>query len=391
MPRTAPARRGRPAFEVADIVRTHGDALTQRMPLSHVQKKALNAIARCRTAELGGHLDVCRACDYTHPAYNSCRNRHCPKCQALPAERWVAARQVRTLPVKHFHVVFTLPSELRALAAYRRKELFNALFAAASRTLQQLGRSRFGATLGITAVLHTWTRDLRFHPHLHCIVTAGGLAGDKSRWVRSHPSYLFPVRVMGALFRGKMMAALRRLHREDFFAGFDVFDIPDGFDRLMQRLASTSWVVYSKAPFAGPDHVFRYLGRYTHRVGIANSRLLAVTDHAVTFGTKHGKTVTLACDEFLRRFVQHILPHRFVKIRHFGLHAPANVKTRLATAHRLLSPADASTSHDHADNVSAIPWFELLRALVGRDVRDCPVCGCRLDTIPLSTPWHDSS
>ena len=391
MTHAAPASRGRPTFDVADIVRAHRDALAQRMTLSRVQNKALTDMAQCRTAALGGHLDVCRSCGYSHPAYNSCRNRHCPKCQSLPAERWVAARRVRLLPVTHFHVVFTLPSELRALAAYRRREVFGALFAAATRTLLQLGRSDLGATLGITAVLHTWTRDLRFHPHIHCIVTAGGLAEDNARWVHSHPRFLFPVHVMGSLVRGKMMAALRRLERDDVFAGFEPFDIPDGFDRMMQRLAATRWVVYAKAPFAGPDHVVRYLGRYTHRVGIANSRLLNVTGRAVTFRTKHGKSVTLAPLEFLRRLVQHILPHRFVKIRHFGLHAPANVNTRLVTAHRLLAPADSPAPDNHAAEPVAIPWYELLRNLIGRDVRECPVCGARLDPIALAPAYSDTS
>lgn len=371
-------RAGRPKYEIADIVREHRDALLRTVPLRFEQRRALEAMARCRTAALGGHVDRCTRCDFKRPSYNSCRNRHCPKCQALAQERWIHARSERVLPVGHFHVVFTVPSELHSLMAFRREELFGALFRAAAHTLAELARTKMDATLGITAVLHTWTRELRFHPHIHGLVSAGGLALDNSRWV-PRQGFLFPVKVLGALFRGKMMDAVRRLHRDGCFDGFDPFRDPEGFDRLMRRLAKHNWVVYSKKPFATSDHLFRYLGRYTHRVGIANSRLLAVDERHVTFLTKQGCTTTLAPVEFLRRLVQHILPPGFVKIRHYGLYAGANVPTRLPRARQLLPEADERAP-------LARTWHELLLALVGHDVRVCPHCGADLRADPLPSP-----
>jgi len=375
---TPPPTAGRAKYEIADIVREHREELEALMPLRLEQRRALEAMALCRTAALGGHLDRCSHCDFTRPSYNSCRNRHCPKCQALAQERWIHARSERVLPVGHFHVVFTVPSELHSLMAFRRADLFSALFHAAAETLAELARTKMEATLGVTAVLHTWTRDLRFHPHVHCLVTAGGLALDDSRWF-PRDGFLFPARVLGALFRGKMMGAIRRLQRDGVFFGFDAFDDPEGFPRLMQRLAKHRWVVYSKKPFASPEHLFRYLGRYTHRVGIANSRLVEVGAEHVTFLTKDERTTTLTPVEFLRRLVQHILPPGFVKIRHYGLYAGANVGTRLARAHELLpsspeAPALAKT------------WYELLLALVGHDVRVCPTCGAEVLLHPLPSP-----
>jgi len=372
------ATAGRPKYEIADIVRAHREELLQLVPLRAEQQRALQAMALCRTSALGGHLDRCTRCDFERPSYNSCRNRHCPKCQALAQERWIHARSERVLPVGHFHVVFTVPSELHSLMAFRRKELFGALMRSAAQTLSELARTKMEATLGITAVLHTWTRELRFHPHVHCLVTAGGLALGDSRWV-SREGFLFPVKVLGALLRGKMMDAIRRLHRDGCFGGFDAFRDPEGFEHLMRRLAKHSWVVYSKKPFASPDPLFRYLGRYTHRVGIANSRLVAVDEGQVTFLTKDGRTTTLAPVEFLRRLVLHILPPGFVKIRHYGLYAGANVTTRLVRARALLPDAD--------DNAPlAQTWYELLLALVGHDVRVCPDCGADLLAYSVPSP-----
>ena len=245
-------------------------------------------IEACRTAVLGGQLDVCAACGYASaPAYNSCRNRNCPTCQALDQARWLARRRARMLPVACVHVVFTLPGELKAVALRNRKPLFNILFAAAAQTLLELGRNpqRLGALRGITAVLHTWTRDLRFHPHLHCVVTAGGLTPDATRWVDSRRGFLFPVAVLSTLFRGKFLAALERLHRDDALDLRGTAAPARDFAQLRTALFSKPWVVYAKRPFAGPDHVFAYLGRYTHRVAISNHRLLAVTDDAVTPST----------------------------------------------------------------------------------------------------------
>ncbi len=287
----APART-RPAIELADVVRAYGQAFVQSRVLRPEQHAALRDIARCRTAVLGGHLDVCTACGHERPSYNSCRNRHCPKCQSLAQARWIDKRLERLLPVHYFHVVFTLPSELRAVTMRAREVVFDMLFASASQTLLALARDpkRLGAELGVTMVLHTWTRELHFHPHVHAIVTGGGLSDDDARWVRTRKGFLFPVRVIGALFRGKMLAALERAHvrgRLDL-GGVDV-----------HALRIKPWVVYAKRPFGGPEQVLRYLGRYTHRVGISNQRLVSMDERGVTFRTKDGNAVTLAGDVLL--------------------------------------------------------------------------------------------
>jgi hypothetical protein len=373
-----PARAGRPRFDIADIVRRHRAALETVQELTTQQRRVLSAIERCRTAALGGHLDVCRSCGKQQPVYNSCRNRHCPKCQALAQERWIAARSERLLSVRHFHVVFTLPSELRRLAHFKPKVIFDALFRAASKTLLALGRSRLGAELGVTMVLHTWTRELHFHPHVHAIVTAGGLHDDGNRWARSGERYLFPVRVMGALLRGMMMASLRRLRRDGKLDGFDHFHDPEGFDRLMSQLAKKNWIVYAKKPFRRTNHVLEYLGRYTHRVGIANSRLLLVNDEHITFRTKNGKVTTVAPVEFLRRLVQHVLPPQYVKIRHYGLYAASHTNGMRAIACKLLgAPVDQRAVP------TVTPWCMLLLQLTGRDVSRCPWCQGDLIRLPL--------
>lgn len=363
-------------------MREHGEAFRRSHRLTADQAAVLRDIEQCRTAALGGHLEICVRCGFEHPAYNSCRNRHCPKCQCLAAEKWIAARSARVLPARHFHVVFTLPGELRPLARYRPSLVFDMLFAAAAASLQELARDpqHIGVELGITAVLHTWTRDLRLHPHVHCIVTAGGLSLDGAHWVRTPKDFLLPVKALGALLRGKCLAALRRAHARGSFAGFDDFQDPEGFDRLMTKLASHQrWGVYAKKPFRRVDHVLKYLGRYTHRVGIANSRLVSLVDGVVTFRTKDGKTVSLGAESFLARFVQHVLPRGFVKIRHYGLYAPGNVAGKLAKARLLLTPKQATSQPSSART----SYAEQLRELTGRDVDRCPRCGGPLVRRPL--------
>jgi hypothetical protein len=356
---------------VADIVRQHRAQLEAQVQLTVPQRRALSAIALCRTAPLGGHLERCVSCGYEHAAYNSCRNRHCPKCQALAQEQWVAARSERILPVPHFHVVFTLPGQLRALARFRPKLIYGALFHAASQTLLELGESHFHARLGITMVLHTWTRELRLHPHVHAIVTCGGLHVDADHWVACSRKYLFPVQVMGELLRGKMMAAIKHMHTEGELDGFEDFDDPEGFGRLMCALKKHRWVVYAKKPFRRADHVLRYLGRYTHRVAISNSRLLDVTDELVTFRTKNGRTACIPPVEFLRRFVKHVLPDGFVKIRHYGLYSGANVNNQLPKARRLIAPDSPPCS---LQTTALSSWIDQLQQLTGRNVRRCPRC-----------------
>lgn len=346
----------RPRYDIADIVRAHRNDLERQHRLSRPQKRVLTAISRCRTAALGGHLEVCTQCGHEHPAYNSCRNRHCPKCQALAQEKWIAGRSEKILPVPHFHLVFTLPAELRPLAMRHPVEIYTAFFHVVSELLLELGRTHFGATLGLTMVLHTWTRELAFHPHIHVLATAGGLAvtldpgsrmrgpGGGSRFVHVKKSkrgklFLFPVTVMGELLRGKMLDALRKLHRKGAFPELE----SPAFDRLMARVSGhKSWVVYVKEPFRKSQYVLQYLGRYTHRVGIANSRLVDVGPEQVSFRTKHGKTATLHPVEFLRRFIQHVLPDGFHKIRHAGLYASAQPGGALEQARALL-PASSAT------------------------------------------------
>ena len=302
--------------------------------LTPEQHQVLGAIARCRTASLGGHVEVCLACGHERPICNSCRNRHCPKCQALAQARWVEARSERLLPVPYFHVVFTLPAELRAIAKLNRQLVFNALFQAASETLIELALDpkRLGARLGVTAVLHTWTRELDFHPHLHCIVTGGGFDAETGRWVAGNPRHLLPVRVLGVLFREKLLDSLSRLERANKLCLPEPPGQrdPQGFDRLMGQLHRKAWVVYAKRPFGGPEAVFRYLGRYTHRVGLSNRRLVSLDERGVTFRTKNGKALTLEPVAFLSRFVEHVLPSGFVKIRHYGLRPSTSRRCSLA-------------------------------------------------------------
>jgi Putative transposase/Transposase zinc-binding domain len=367
-----PTRAGR--FDIADIVRGHRAELESVQRLTRSHKRVLTDIAQCRTEVLGGHLDQCVRCGYEHPSYNSCRNRHCPKCQALVQERWIQARRARMLDVRHFHVVFTLPAELRPLAAFAPRAVYGALFHAAQRTLLEMGQRRFRATLGATLVLHTWTRELSFHPHVHAIVTSGGLSSDAASWRPAPQRFLFPVKAMGRVFRGKMLHALHQAYRAQAFRGFDPFDDPEGFTRLMQRAAKPSWNVYAKAPFAKGKHVLAYLGRYTHRVGIANSRLLDVSEKTVTFRTKGNATKALSPVEFLRRLLQHVLPDGFHKIRHIGLYA--------SVAHESCNKARARLGPTKPPPPT-LSWRQRLAQLTGRNVELCPRCGAPLVSVPL--------
>jgi hypothetical protein len=291
-------------------------------------------IVACRTVALGGHLDVCDSCGYEQPSYNSCRNRHCPKCQSLAQAKWIEKRKERILPTHYFHVVVTLPAPLRPLALGNPRRVFDILFQAASKSLLELGRDkkRLGGILGFTAVLHTWTRELQFHPHLHLVVTGGGLSPDGERWISTATNYLFPVKVLSRLFRGKFLSALGNAHE----AG--EIRVPHGetIDGIQTKLREKDWVVYAKAPFKGAGHVYEYLGRYTHRVAISNQRLLEMDDEEVRFLTRNGESVKLPPLEFIRRFLLHVLPRGYVKIRHYGLLAASNATTRLEIARQRL-------------------------------------------------------
>ena len=388
---------GPPRLTVGAIARAHGEDFKRQHALTEAQRKVLRDVTACRTPVLGGRLDVCARCGDEKTVFHSCRNRHCPACQSLTQARWIEGRMLRLLPTDYFHVVFTVPDNLLAGLAMRNREVvFDALFAAGSQTLLALGRDkkRLGAQLGLTAVLHTWTRDLRFHPHLHCIVMGGGLSDD-GQWKSAKRDYLFPVAVLSKLFRGKVVAILNEAYRDGRLdvRGVDGFvGVPDedaAWRRLRKKLFTTKWVSYAKPPFAGPESVYQYLGRYTHRVGISNHRLLAVTDEAVTFRTRGEETATLHPHEFLRRFLQHVLPPGFVKLRHYGLLAPGNVNTRLVTAREVLEgrlqvsvapPVAAPTA------VEECTWVELLRRLTGLDVTRCAKCGGDIYSRPLDRP-----
>ena len=381
---------------MGDIVRAHGAALRATSVLTPPQRAVLDALERCRTAALGGHLHVCGECGHELPVYNACRNRHCPSCQSLDQYRWLQARRERILPTGYFHVVFTLPEPLRALVQYNREALFAMLFSAASQTLLTLARDpkRLGAIPAITMVLHTWTRELVFHPHVHAIVSAGGLSLDGPRWIPVRGRFLFPVKVLGKLFRGKLRAALLA----ELASGavrLPPDSPPDVLDRLRDALFHTAWVVYAKAPFGGADRVYQYLGRYTHRVGVSDARLRSLDEHGVTFATKGRRTLTLTGVEFLRRFVQHVLPKGFTKIRHYGLLAPSHATTTLERARALLTPAPpappapAAPASPRPLGASAAPesWIECLLALTGVDALKCPRCPTgRLSRQPLGAP-----
>ncbi len=344
----------RPRLEVADVLRAHGDAYRTRHPVSPEQVAVMRHLAACRTAVLGGHVDACTACGFLKVSYNSCRDRHCPKCQAARGAEWLEARLERLLPVEYFHVVFTLPDPLQPLALKNRRVIYDLLFHAASQTLLELAADpqRLGAQIGFTAVLHTWGQNLLFHPHLHCVVSGGGLSPDGSRWIPARRGYLLPVKVLGKLFRGKFLAGLREAYCSGglrLSGSVAALIDPVCFRELLTTLSRQNWVVYAKPPFGGADQVYRYLGRYTHRVAISNGRLLSLEDGQVRFRYKDytdgsvWKVMQISAEEFLRRFLLHVLPKRFVRIRHYGLLASRNVSTRLKRCRELLEAALTAT------------------------------------------------
>ena len=388
----------RPALEVADIFRAHGPAWRQAQAghLSLGQRKVMAAIEQCRSAALGGHVLRCTdaACAHQQIAYNSCRNRHCPKCQATAAHRWLEARQAELLPVPYYHVVFTLPAPLSAIAYTNKAVLYRLLFAVAAQTLTTIAADpqHLGAQIGATLVLHTWGSALTHHPHVHGIVPGGGLAPDGNRWVACKPGFFLPVRVLSRLFRRLFLEQLAAAHKAgqlQFFGEFAPLSDATAFAAWLAPLRQQEWVVYAKRPFAGPEAVLAYLARYTHRVAISNSRLIAADDHGVTFrwkdyrakGRTRHKTMTLAPAEFLRRFLLHVLPRGFHRIRHVGLFANARRKDNLARLRALLqaTPAAPVSTSDPAKTSSrpVPPTFV------------CPCCGAPmivLDTFGRGRP-----
>ena len=356
----------RPALEVADIFRDHGPAWRQANA-GHVslgQLKVMTAIERCRTAALGGHVERCEDCAYTTIAYNSCRNRHCPKCQGAAAREWLAEREAELLPVPYFHVVFTLPARIAAIAYQNKAVVYDLLFKASSEAVLTIAADpkHLGARIGITAVLHTWGSTMTHHPHVHMIVPGGGIALDGKRWLSCQPRFLLPVPVLTKLFQGRMLAKLLAAHkagRLKFFGQYAHLAERKAFAAYLAPLRRITWYVYSKPPFGGPKAVLAYLARYTHRVAISNRRLIAFDENGVTFrykdyradGRAQCKRMTLATDEFIRRFLIHVLPKGFHRIRHYGLFARPSCADNIARARELLAvpepqgePADADAT-----------------------------------------------
>ena len=377
-----------PSLEVADIFRAAGPSYraAQAGHLSLAQLKVMSAIEHCRTAALGGHVEGCDACGHRRIAYNSCRNRHCPKCQGAAARAWLAEREADLLPVGYFHVVFTLPAEIAEVAFPNKAAVYDLLFRAASETMMTIAADpkHLGARIGITAVLHTWGSAMTHHPHIHMIVPGGGLSRDGARWIASRPGFLLPVRVLAKLFRRLFLAGLMALHnagRLRFFGSNAGLDDRHAFVRHLAPLRTKRWVVYAKPPFAGPEAVLAYLARYTHRVAISNRRLIRFDEAGVTFrykdyrrsGAERRQVMTLAADEFIRRFLLHVLPKGFHRIRHYGLFASATRKANIARVRDLLAAPSPANAPEPAPPTDWRP--------------PCPCCGGRMTIVEAFGHW----
>ena len=375
------------ALEVADVFRAHGPSYrrAQAGHLSLGQLKAMSAIEACRTAELGGHVERCEDCAHVQVAYNSCRNRHCPRCQGAAARRWLEARQAELLPVAYYHVVFTVPAEVADIGFHNKAVVYDILFKAASETLLTIGKDpkHLGARLGVTAVLHTWGSALTHHPHVHCIVPGGGLSLDGQSWVSCRPRFFLPVRVLSRPFRRLFLDRLAVAHAEGRLAFFgDLAGLADraAFTTRLAPLRRREWVVYAKRPFAGPEAVLAYLARYTHRVAISSSRLVSLDHRSVAFrykdyrgaGPERQKRMRLDAAEFIRRFLIHVLPQGFHRIRHFGLFANTRRAANLAKLRALLEPQSVPTTVQAANDNAAI-----------EDAFPCPCCGGRMQLIEV--------
>jgi hypothetical protein len=374
----------RPALEVADIFRGHGPAWRRANAgrVSIGQLKVMSAIESCRTAALGGHVARCADCSHTQIAYNSCRNRHCPKCQGAAAKEWLAQREAELLPVPYYHVVFTLPAPIGDIAYQNKAVIYDLLFKASAEALITIAADpkHLGARVGITSVLHTWGSAMTHHPHVHMIVPGGGIALDGSRWVSCRPGFFLPVRVLSRLFRRLFLEKLVAAHKQlQFFGNHAPLANAQTFGTYLAPLRKAEWVVYAKRPFGGPEAVLAYLSRYTHRVAISNSRLMSVDGVGVTFkwkdyrakGGERAKVMTLATAEFIRRFLIHVLPAGFHRIRHYGLFASSRRVENIARARRLLAgPEPQSQNAADSDQAQAPP-------------HPCPCCGGRMIIIEI--------
>src|SRR6516162_8323478 len=367
----------RPPLEVADIIRAAGEVFIERnrhwLCWKHV--KVLRAIERCRTAALGGHLDECTRCGYRAISYNSCRDRHCPKCQTAARERWIAARRRELLPTPYAHIVFTLPRHLAPLVLQNKKVLYDLLFRISAETLLEVARNprNLGAEIGFFSVLHTWSQQLKIHPHIHCVAPAGGLSPDRTRWVGSRKNYFLPKKVLRKVFRGKFVEALEQAFQDGllrFEGNLKLLAKPKIFAAWLRPLYRQDWIVYLKPPFGGPEYVLQYLGRYTHRVAISNHRLVSFTDGQVTFRWRDSadhnkqKSRSLSVGEFLSRFLLHLLPQGFVRIRHFGFLASRRRTKLLPLCFQLLGAAQQPPHEEHTSSTEDSP-----------DLYPCPNCG----------------
>ncbi|MDP1990564.1 MAG: IS91 family transposase [Syntrophales bacterium] len=384
---------------MADIFRQYGPAHREshRLPRNHL--RVMRAIEVCRTAALGGHKDKCDHCGHLEISYNSCRNRHCPKCQTLRKERWIEARSEDLLPIEYFHVVFTIPSELNPLVSMNQRIMYDLLFRSVSETIEKLANDpkHLGATVGVTGILHTWGQNLMDHPHIHCIVTGGGLSPDGSHWVSCRKGFFIHVRVLSALFSRKFLD----LFEKSFESGDLVFLGSIGhlkelraFKSFKRHLYHKKWVVYCKPPFDGPKGVLQYLGRYTHRIAISNNRILAIRDGTVSFlwrdyaDDNRQKIMPLQAGEFIRRFLLHVLPARYVRIRHFGLLANRRRKDNIASCREFLGTGKTVTKEKARQET----WQEQLLRICGIDVTTCPVCQKgRMFRVALLHPYRCNS
>ena len=371
-------------LEVADIFRQAGPSYRQYHAdeLSRGQRCVMSAIERCRTAALGGHVEQCDSCGHQRIAFNSCRNRHCPKCQSLVRAQWLEDRQADLIPVEYFHVVFTLPEEIAAIAYQNKAVVYDMLFQATAETLRTIAADpkHLGAEIGFIAILHTWGQNLLHHPHLHCVVPGGGLSADGERWVSCRPSFFLPVRVLSRLFRRLFLAQLQAAFDAGhlrFFNALESLQAPRAFARHLAPARHAEWVVYAKPPFGGPQHVLEYLGRYTHRVAISNNRLIDFAEGKVSFRWKdyrhesRQKLMRLDAKEFIRRFLLHVLPAGFQRIRHYGFLANRHRAAKLARCRQLLAePVPAAELPD-----VPLDYRDRYQLLTGKSLRDCPKCG----------------
>ena len=359
----------------------------------------MRAIEVCRTAVLGGHRDKCDHCGHLEVSYNSCRNRHCPKCQTLRKEKWIEARNEDLLPIEYFPVVFTVPSELNHLVLMNQNVLYNVLFRSVSETLAELANDpkHLGAKIGVIGILHTWGQNLMDHPHVHCVVTGGGISRDGGRWVSCRKGFFLPVRVMSALFRGKFLDLLKDCFKRSdliFPDSLSHLKYPGNFDTFMRRLYHKKWVVYCKPPFDGAKGVLQYLGRYTHRIAISNNRIISAMEGNVSFRWRDYaddnrlKTMNLKSGEFIRRFLLHVLPARYVRIRHFGLLANRNRKDNIELCRKIFG----KDQPERKENIRQEPWQEQLLRICGIDLTTCPVCQKgRMSRVELLHPYQCNS